>query len=136
MKLIPALIVVCALFSGGCGYQADEAVINITYTETLEELWTHGGDGKSVGRANWNDIKGVRRCSIYVMYMEWYELESCYNEVLGHETRHCFEGEFHGDEPSTDMSTECNAITTKKIYENSISDQEDSEWIGETGNLQ
>lgn len=116
------LIFIFIILLGGCGYQADEAVINITYTETLEELWSHGPGTGFVGRAKWNDVKGVRRCSIYVMYREWYEIDSCYNETLGHETRHCFEGEFHGNAPSTDMSPECNAIVNKKIYENKTQD--------------
>lgn len=97
MKRLLILMIMCGLLVG-CGIQADEAYISITYTDTLEELWSHGPAdewGQKTGRANWEDWDGVRHCRIYLMYPEWYKTEYAYHLILGHETRHCFEGDFH-----------------------------------------
>ena len=97
MKKLMFGLIFCALLTG-CGVQTDEAYITITYTDTLEELWSHGPKedyGKSNGRANWEEWDEVRHCRIYLMYPEWYKTEAYYHQILGHETRHCFEGNFH-----------------------------------------
>lgn len=40
----------------------------------------------------WSDFGA---CTIYIKPIEEYDSERTYNELLGHELRHCFEGEFH-----------------------------------------
>lgn len=118
MKLISVLIIICALFAG-CGPTPDESFITVHHMDTLEELWSHAPEdvwGIIAGRTNCESVLETNYCDIYVMYPEWYGPEYCYNEILGHETRHAFEGTFHAKGVSS-KSLECGLITGGKVGE-------------------
>lgn len=100
MKSLFKIIFIC-LLAAGCGNDiTGDAFISIHYLDTIEELQAlKTPDLQDVmihGWATWeDDINGNRNCNIYILYPAWYNSEKYYHEVLGHETRHCFEGYFH-----------------------------------------
>lgn len=52
-------------------------------------------DYECYGYATWGETINGRYCTIFMLPSSYYPNNDDYEYVLGHETRHCFEGEFH-----------------------------------------
>jgi hypothetical protein len=97
MRLVIVLFLLLNI--AGCGSSAVEITVHHTddyeYLQSLSREWI---DGRKVdGFAVWKsiDVVNIEKCDIYLMYPEWYRNESVYNEIYGHEVRHCFEHDYH-----------------------------------------
>ena len=100
------------LLLSGCGTeggQANIAVQQVTQEALNQIAWDRGGEAETyLGYAIWDGDGG---CTIYMMSPDNYSKEveqywvlpdgtevwnsGSYTAVLGHETRHCLEGDFH-----------------------------------------
>ena len=66
--------------------EVNQALITVEPQAELDSFWD-GGD------AIWEDIDGLRHCTIRLRD---------YPYMLGHEADHCFRGKWHGDKPNSD----------------------------------
>lgn len=87
--MLKRLAVLLLLSLTACGGSTQVDVIYMT----PDELHTTFGRQYS-GYSRWDEFG----CKIYTFYPEMYEFESAYTFVLGHELRHCLEGNYHREE--------------------------------------
>ena len=85
--LIPFLTI---LFMFGCGSGTVTVMYNEVSNDELQSICPSGDCG---GFAEWNFNNST--CTIWMTSKESYGYESIYHEVLGHEMRHCLEGDWH-----------------------------------------
>lgn len=88
---LPALLMVgCASFEADIErrpLEVNQALITIIPDETEFDSAWYNGD------ATWYDENGLRHCTIRLRD---------YPYMLGHETDHCFRGEWHDGQPNDD----------------------------------
>lgn len=93
--LFYAVLLGLYLIGPGCGNHT-----KITYhIVTREELTSVCRNADVLGCAKWEDRKYEVRCDIYMMMQDRYKNQVCYDAVLKHEQRHCYEFYYHGDSP-------------------------------------
>lgn len=74
------------LFAVGCG----DGLLVQQHTVTRAEMASSFGPDVR-GHAVWDDFS----CDIFVFIKSEYDSTAQYHEVLGHEYRHCVEGDWH-----------------------------------------
>lgn len=82
----PLLIALPLLFFVGCG----DGVLVQQHIITPEEMESSFGP-TVLGHAVWDELS----CDIFILEESEYRLTGQYNETIGHELRHCFEGHWH-----------------------------------------
>lgn len=95
-----SLVSCCLVILAGCGPDSGSAHITITHYDEIEQLRVHQPEGyiyDVAGWANWQYTENGTECQIYMMNKDWYFNETDYHSILGHEARHCFEGDFHAE---------------------------------------
>lgn len=85
------IIVVLALLLSACGSGEKLVTLHVVDRDTIEAM----SSVNTVGYATWQISEPYDICDIYVLDKNQYESMNQYNYVLGHEIRHCFEGDFH-----------------------------------------
>ena len=84
-KLLIACVVIINLVGCGNGVYVE---LHHVSTERLASIC-----GDCNGYAKWDEA--TNECDIYMMHKEEYSSINIYHDVLGHELRHCFEGNWH-----------------------------------------
>jgi len=89
------LMIFCVFL--GCGNHT-----KIEYHEVDEATMAAvSGSPLSIGYARWHDRKYVVYCDIYLLPYDLYESAECYELVVLHERRHCYEFNFPGSHTSS-----------------------------------
>jgi hypothetical protein len=103
MKIIIALLFVALI---GCGNHT-----KVKYHEVSpQELASMSGSDTVLGMAKWKDLEFVVYCDIYIMPADIYETQTCYDAVVKHELRHCYEFHFHSGRD--EFPNECHQFYT------------------------
>ena len=68
----------------------------ISFIEISRQEMDQRFGSQYIGYATWgNDEFGFQHCKVYMMPLDEYPSDQCYDAVLNHELRHCDEGNFH-----------------------------------------
>lgn len=90
------LVIFLLLFLAGCGDDGRYITIHEVDMQTMQAISDQGVGGEAAqGHAKWNDE--TAECEIWVISRDYFlEVEiDRWHAILGHEVRHCFEGDFH-----------------------------------------
>ena len=90
MRLL-CLIVVILLVS--CGNHT-----KVEFHEVDQQTLNSIAGGDVNGFAKWKDYGFVVYCDIYLMPIMEYKTAQCYDAVVKHELRHCYEFKYHGND--------------------------------------
>ena len=88
-----ALLIAIILLFLGCG--GAHTKID-THTVSREELYLRAGKPVD-GWATWRTLEYVVYCDIWIMPINEYVSQEYYDEIMAHERRHCFDGDFHAE---------------------------------------
>jgi hypothetical protein len=82
------------------------------------EMAAIGNEPDAIGHAEWKDREYEVDCNIYLMPIVSYPTVSCYEAVVRHELRHCYEFDWH---TGKHVEPEC---MTQEQYEYSLDQKE------------
>jgi hypothetical protein len=97
------------IFLFGCGSHT-----KIEYHEvSREKIIELSNSVYSVGWSEWEDYEAVVYCDIYLLPKEQYIDDTCYNDVVSHERRHCYEFDYHSGD---NKQYSCNKMENYSNY--------------------
>jgi hypothetical protein len=101
--LLAAIACAILIILAGCGNHTKVERHEVS-RETLDAV---SGRTGLYGYARWKDQEYVVYCDIYYLAPEAYPSRACYDAVVRHEVRHCYEFHFHGNGPMDGIEPEC-----------------------------
>ena len=105
MKTLFALSIV--LLCAGCGPHVEISYVYNAPPEQLEKMAGYPVLGYAHYDRGYEDLFLKVHCTIRLVPFDLFVTDACYQAVLEHERKHCYEGEFHPNTPEGSAVPEC-----------------------------